>query len=370
MALASDAQVATLGGTLVVRARLLPGIDPRDARLRRALAQWPGQSFLDEDEAGSDLLLLRHPTEGRTRFLLHAVLLLATAFTTLLAGALFEGVDPLSTRMVHAGGLALPMPTGLDLAALGRGAGFALPFLFVLLVHESGHWWAARAHGVRTSLPWFIPMPPYLSLVGTLGAFIRIRSPIARRSILLDIGAAGPWASLLASMPLVAWGLAHSTVVPGGRDPFTPFLVVFGGEPIHLGTSVLMELAAVLTRPGAADGLVHLHPVALAGWLGLFVTALNLLPLGQLDGGHVLYALGPRLQRRAGLAMLAVLLALGLLWWGWWLWALLAHVVNRGRSAHPPVLQEGPSPDRVRRAVGWTALLLFFLCLTPVPLRL
>jgi membrane-associated protease RseP (regulator of RpoE activity) len=175
------------------------------------------------------------------------------------------------------------------------GASFAFPFLGVLMAHEMGHWAAARAHRVRASLPYFIPFPPYFSVIGTIGAFIRLRGPIVRRSVLFDIGSSGPFASFLCSLPLLAAGLALSEVAPGRADVRSPFVVFFLDQPVWLGNGLLTHAMALLLGPGpVGESPIHLHPFALVGWLGLFVTTLNLLPLGQLDGGHVLHALDPR----------------------------------------------------------------------------
>jgi membrane-associated protease RseP (regulator of RpoE activity) len=253
---------------------------------------------------------------------------------------------------------------------LARGAPFAVPFLGILLAHEMGHYVLARRHRVPVSLPYFIPFPAYYSIVGSLGAFIRIRGPMVRRSILLDVGAAGPVASFLLSLPLVAFGLHLSRTAPGTANLVTPYAVRFAGEIIWIGNGAAFHALASILVPGAVGAQpILLHPVALAGWLGLFVTALNLLPTGQLDGGHVLYALRPDQQRRVGRLFLLSLLPLGLLWWGWWPWAAIAFLVNRGRIAHPPVLQNGAPLDRRRTAVGIFCVIIFFLTFVPVPLR-
>jgi membrane-associated protease RseP (regulator of RpoE activity) len=129
-------------------------------------------------------------------------------------------------------------------------------------------------------------------------------------------------------------------------------------------------LASLAAPVGAAGGPLVLHPFAFAGWLGLFVTALNLLPMGQLDGGHVLFALRPSLQRRVGKLFLFALIPLGFLWWGWWPWAGVAWLVNRGRMAHPPLLQTEAPLNRARVMVGVACIIFFFLTFVPVPLKL
>jgi membrane-associated protease RseP (regulator of RpoE activity) len=281
------------------------------------------------------------------------------------------GVDPFRTRVFELGGQLIPYPTSLEPARLWRGASFAFPFLGVMLCHEMGHWLVARRHRVDASLPYFIPFPPYLSLIGSLGAFIRLRGVTVRRSALLDIGAAGPVASFVVSIPLLIVGFGWSRTVPGFGSVATPFLVRFAGESVWLGNGLATHVLASLFGPGpVGDGIILLHPVALAGWIGLFVTALNLLPLGQLDGGHVLYALFPRAHERFARLFLLSLLPLGLLWWGWWGWAVLVLVLHRGHVRHPPVLQPEPGIGRARTALGWFLIVTFLLTFVPVPIEL
>jgi membrane-associated protease RseP (regulator of RpoE activity) len=150
-----------------------------------------------------------------------------------------------------------------------------------------------------------------------------------------------------------------------------PFFIRFGGELVWLGTTPLLQLLGWVFVPDFGSDPVLLHPLAFAGWLGLFVTALNLMPLGQLDGGHILYSLwDQRGQERAARIFLLVLLPLGLLWWGWWVWGVAALLVNRGRLRHPPVLQPLVPLDPRRRRLARFAILMFFITLPPVPLAL
>ncbi len=367
--LVSDYRIALQGDVEVVRARLLPGLDGHDPAVRAALAAWGGEAYVQDDESGTEVVLVR-PLPGQPpRWRLPTWLFLLTLFTTLLAGALMQGSDPLATRFTAGGWLAYP--TGIDAGALWKGATFALPFLAILLAHESGHYFAARRHHIPVTPPYFIPMPPWLSLVGTMGAFIRIKGPTVRRSVLFDVGAAGPYASFLLALPALLVGLALSAPVPGAADAATPFVIRFAGETVWLGNTPLLHLLGSLYFPGFGAEPVLLHPLAFAGWLGMFVTALNLMPLGQLDGGHILYALWgePGQERTARLFVLA-LIPLGMLWWGWWLWGTAALLVNRGRLRHPPVLQPRVPLGPRRRLLARLAILMFFLTLPPVPLAL
>ncbi len=368
--LVSDYRIAVQGESELLRARLLPGLDATDPQVARALAAWGGKAHVQDDEWGTEVLLVRPVGgSGTSRWLLHGGLFLLTLFTTMGAGALMQGVDPLGTRFVVGGWLALP--SGVDSAALWRGATFALPFLAILLGHESGHYFAARHHRIAVTPPFFIPMPPWISMVGTLGAFIRIKGPTVRRSVLFDVGVAGPFVSFVLSLPVLVAGLAMSRSVAGVAHPATPFLVRFVGEPVWLGNAPLLQLFGMWFFPELGSDPVLLHPLAFAGWLGLFVTALNLMPLGQLDGGHILYSLWEQPgQERAARLFLVALLPLGALWWGWWVWGVAALLVNRGRLRHPPVLQSRVALDPRRRWLARVAILIFFLTLPPVPLAL
>lgn len=368
----SSHRVAVIGGHEVVRGTLHAGLDESSPAVQEALGTWRGSVSVARAGDRVDVVLVRPLTPPpRPRWWLHAALFLATSFTTTTAGAILSGIDPLRTRVVGGGNVWLPVPTGLDTGALVSGLPFSLCFLGILLVHEMGHYVAASWHRVRASLPYFVPFPAYFSIVGTLGAFIRLRGPIVRRSILFDVGAAGPLASFVASIPVVVVGMALSETVSGHANGVTPFVIEFFGEPLWIGTGVLFRVVAVAFFGGSV-GLepVLLHPVALAGWLGLFVTSLNLMPVGQLDGGHVLYSLHNGLQRHAGRLFLVALAPLGLLWWGWWMWGGAIVLLSRGRVAHPRVVQEQVPLNRGRRLLALATILVFFLTFTPLPLAL
>ncbi len=270
---------------------------------------------------------------------LQILLFLATFLTTLVAGAFLAGGNPLARPQDLLPGLM-----------------FAVPLLSILGVHELGHYTAARRNRVEVTPPYFIPAPPVGLSIGTFGAFIKIRSPLPHRDALLEIGAAGPIAGALVAIPVLFIGMAMSEV---------RMVLPAAGLQVRLGEPLLLKAATFLlfgTIPPGYD--VVLHPVAFAGWIGLFVTALNLIPSGQLDGGHIAYALfGGRYERVARLVPVA-LLPLGLLWPGWLLWAVLLLFLG---TRHPrPMFDEIPlSPGR--RAIGAVAALLFLVCFTPAP---
>jgi membrane-associated protease RseP (regulator of RpoE activity) len=282
----------------------------------------------------------RSPVPARRRIpLVNVVLFLTTLLTTTMAGAnvLALGINPLTNP-----------------GALLSGLPFAGTLMSILLVHELGHYVMARVHRVRASLPYFIPGPPLL--IGTFGAFIRMQSPPINRRALFDVGAAGPWAGVLVAIPAVTVGLHLSDV-----QPLRPMETgVFFGDSILFS---LLARAALGVTP--SEVTIILHPVALAGWIGLFVTFLNLIPVGQLDGGHVSYALFGRQHRLAARAFLVVIFVLGFQGWpGWFVWTFLLLVLG---VDHPPTVDHYTPLDPRRRLAAWATLVLFVLTFIPVP---
>ncbi len=303
----------------------LPRTFPRDGRLLNGYSPWsPGETLRARRQVP----------------LLHLVLFLLTLVTTCAAGAFQQGANPFA-----------------DPVSLVLGLPFAVTLMSILLFHEMGHYLVARWHGVRVSLPYFIPGPPFF--VGTFGAFIRMQSPPANRRALFDVGAAGPWAGVILAVPAAIIGLSLSEV-----RPLTP---LEGG--IILGDSVLFSVLTRLVLGVSADEVsVVLHPIALAGWFGLFVTFLNLLPVGQLDGGHVTYSLFGRTHRWISRAALLVILVLGLHGWqGWFVWAVLLFLLG---IDHPPTLDLFSSLDPRRKFYGWCTVGLFVLTFIPVPITM
>lgn len=240
-----------------------------------------------------------------------------------------------------------------DPRMLSWGLAFALPSLAILLCHELGHYFACRRYRLPASLPYFLPVPLGF---GTFGAFIRIHAPIRNRRELFDVGIAGPLAGFVALLPFLLYGVAHST----------PGRVAAGeGTLLWLGRPLAFEIVTRLFHgPLPAGTVLNFHPVAMAAWLGLFATALNLLPLAQLDGGHILYAAVGRWQRPVAVVFWLALLVAGRWWLGWWLWCGVSLVL---RLYHPPVADEATPLGPVRRGLAWVALALFILSITPVP---
>jgi len=361
-------RVVRIGDREVVFGLLLPGLAPDDPAVRRMLAGWPGSHWASPADDGWEIALeVRTRPPRRERWLLHSVLLAATLLSATLSGALIAGRDPLGLAERVVLGVPLPVPTGFYAAALLPGFLFSLPLMAVLLGHELGHYFAARRHGLDASPPYFIPAPFIISLIGTFGAFIRLRSPMLHRRMLMDVGAAGPLAGLVIALPAAAAGIAMSRAIPvlphlPGRN-----LVPFLGVPLQLGDSLLWLALRALFAPGAE--VLVLHPLAVAGWVGLFFTAMNLLPVAQLDGGHILYALlGPKRQLVVATLFFGSLLVQGWWWPGWWFWAVLVLLIGRGRLAHPPVLDPRLPLTRRQRAAGWACVVFFVLAFAPVPI--
>jgi membrane-associated protease RseP (regulator of RpoE activity) len=278
----------------------------------------------------------RHPSQGWRGWPLNLALFLATLCTTLFVGAVMEGADPLSQPLT-----------------LVRGVPFSASLLLILGCHELGHYLTARAYGVQVSLPYFVPLP--IPPLGTMGAIIRMRSPIPNRKVLFDVGVAGPLCGLVVALPILALGLALSPVKP------------LAGVILQEGNSLAYLFLKWLIKGPIPDGSdVMLHPMALAGWLGLFVTALNLMPLSQLDGGHIAYAVLGRGFRKAVWPFLGILVALFLVsrWEGWLVWVVLAVALG---LRHPPPLDDVTPLDRPRRRLAVVALALLVLLLTPLP---
>jgi membrane-associated protease RseP (regulator of RpoE activity) len=233
--------------------------------------------------------------------------------------------------------------------ALAAGLPFALTLLTILLAHEFGHYCAAVYYRVDASLPYFLPSPVF----GTFGAFIRVRSPIYSKRALFDIGIAGPLAGFIALIPALGIGIAFSKVIPG----------IAAQGSITFGTPALLWLAQQFVFPGVPAADIYLHPIARAAWVGLFATALNLLPIGQLDGGHIMYAIASRRHRLLSFLFIAMLVPLSRYWPGWLLWACILFLL---RKHHPVIYDTAPvGPGRLR--LGILALAIFALSFTVAP---
>ncbi len=293
-----------------------------------------------EAETGGGPLRRLLRASGRSPWWLHLALLLATIATTMYAGALLLDGEAVTLGEV-----------------LATGGPFALTLLLILGVHEMGHYLAARYHRVKVTLPFFIPLPIPGSL-GTLGAVIFIRSPLNNRRALFDVGISGPLAGLAVALPLFMIGLLLPPIEFGA-----PIYLVFRG----VGVPPLLQWMGEPLAEGSLSRAILFHPVALAAWFGVLLTALNLLPLGQFDGGHVSYALfGRRAWPLAGAVFIA-LIVLGFFYWPTWLvWAFLAGMTG---LRHPPPQNDITPLDGRRQLIGLLTLLLFLLIVVPQPIR-
>jgi len=285
----------------------------------------------------------------KQRVIINVLLFLATVCTTVVAGAMLEGVNPL----VHP-------------EELTRGFPFSFALIFILLSHEFGHYISSRIHRIDATLPYFIPAPTF---IGTFGAFIKMRSPVLDRKALLDVGAAGPITGFIVALPFLIIGLMLSEVK-------TIATVPEGG--LFIGSSLLLSFLTRIIFGNLPDTQqIFLHPVAFAGWIGLLVTSLNLLPVGQLDGGHIAYAVFGEKQEKISRFTFVALIALGTYKWigqlfnlqipgweGWIIWALLLQFMG---LKHPRPINHWIELDHKRKVIGWIALAIFVITFTPVP---
>lgn len=271
---------------------------------------------------------------------LHVILFVITFLSMLAAGALQKGINPVEEpwRIVE-------------------GFPFAFTLMLILLSHEFSHYFASRSHNTEATLPYFIPAP---SIIGTFGAFIKMKSPIISRRALVDIGASGPIVGFAISVVASIAGLAMSRVVD--IEP--------GQGMLSLGNNLLFSFLSGVMVGSLPEGHdIVLHPVAFAGWIGFLVTSLNLLPIGQLDGGHVSYALlGESIHRQLSSVLVVALVSLGVFVWpGWAFWAVLMVLLG---LRHPPVIYWESPLDPRRKIIGWAALIIFVITFTPVPFNI
>jgi Peptidase family M50 len=347
----------------------LPG-QPQVIRLRGSLQLSSEQAFpqisarlrelgftawlRDDRQSGIQALLAIPgvlPQEDRPRLWLHALLFGATILTTLYAGAgMAEGrpADDLWWSLFH----------------LWKGWPFSLGLLSILLAHELGHYFVSRHHGVARSLPYFIPLPlpDFLgNVLGTLGAVIVMKAPVPNRRVMLDVGAAGPFIGMVVAIPVLLIGLSLSHVEPIVTDKA---YMLEGSSLLYLGLKFV--LFGRWLPGGGLD--VFIHPVAFAGWAGLLVTSLNLIPAGQFDGGHIVYSiLGERAQRLTW-PLIGVLFAMGVIFWqGWLIWAFMVLLLGQ---RHPGPLDSVTKLDGRRKVLGAAAMVLFVLTFTPIPLTI
>lgn len=294
------------------------------------------------------------PPPSRKSLIVAWSLFVLTLITCLVAGTQFA-VAYANNEAVSidefARSLKLTYQHPLGLAA---GLPFAITLLAILGAHELGHVFACRYHQIRASYPFFIPAP---TLIGTFGAFILIRSPIRTTRALFDVGASGPLVGFVLAIPALVYGVARAKFVPGLPDH----------SDVVFGTPLILRLLDVALHPSMPVGELLLHPVGRAAWVGLFATSLNLLPAGQLDGGHILRSISPRSHRFISLAIPFGLLLLGFLhfWYGWFVWAGLLLGL---RFLRPAPMYDATPLDPGRRFAALLAFAVFILCFMPAPI--
>ena len=290
------------------------------------------------------------------RYWLHLALFLITFATTTFAGALAYAGFEQSLGMAQRLRLLSP-------GFLAGGLWYSVPVLLILGAHEFGHYILCRVHDVDATLPYFIPAPPILLITGTFGAVIRIREAFPGKRALFDIGVAGPIAGFLMLLPLLYWGVTLSHLVPVRH---TEDMIYFG-EPLLYKFAAWLHFGRI---PAGYD--VTIHPMAFAAWWGMLATALNLLPFGQLDGGHIVYALVQHRGRAAAVSVVtlvgAALLTTRSLAWISMLVVMIVMALVLGVQ-HPRVIDEQEPLDPGRRLLALFALLMFVLCFTPVPIQ-
>ena len=257
----------------------------------------------------------------KNNWLLFSILLIATLVTTFLAGG------PL----------------------------FSISLLLILGAHEFGHYWASKKNGVQSTLPYFIPAPP-IFIAGTFGAFIQIKQRIPNRMVLMEIGAAGPIAGFVVALPMLILGLYLSSVTPS-----------IGMGSINFGSSLILNFCSQLVLgvdPSSPDINIHLHPIAFAGWIGMLITALNLMPVGQLDGGHIVYAIAPDKHSAIGKFFFAGLFPLGYFWPGWFFWAAMIALMGFKTA---PLKEDVEKLELTHIVLGSISMVIFVLTFIPIP---
>jgi hypothetical protein len=338
--------------------------------LKGFLRQWPGAWYWGDDARTRLVLIRGTATKRPERWLWHGALLLLFVACTLGAGTVLTGHLRPPTRPGLGGAVTGVIEFGEFVvqggwrALLAFGWEFAAPLLGILLVHELGHYFTARRYAIDVSPPYFIPVPPNLSPIGGLGAFIRLRSPVYDRRQLLDVGASGPLAGFLVAVGVLLWGYQLSHRV-GVSVAGTPSFILLAGHPVILGDSILSHALREWLIQGS--GPVLLAPQAFAGWVGMFITGLNLLPLSQLDGGHVLYGLAGKRQRIVAILVAALLVYLGTKAPMWYIWAALTFAIGGGNWSHPEVVVADRPVLLAGKLTGLACVAVLVATFVPMP---
>ncbi|MDO9575239.1 MAG: site-2 protease family protein [bacterium] len=317
-------------------------VDRAFSLLKKHLTEYNLLPMLKKRDDGRILLYLYEWTPPKkSSNWINLILLITTVFTTLWVGGMLARPYDFS------------FPSGLV-----YGIPFSFTLLFILGAHELGHYFACRRLGISATLPYFIPVPPP-SPLGTFGAVIRIKSPIEDRNALIEVGAMGPLTGLVFAIPAMIIGLLLSETVPSSY--------LEKEATIRLGNSILSFLLTNIVIKEPSEGALLFHPVAWAAWIGMFVTAINLLPVGQLDGGHISFAIFGKRHKVIGWSIIGILLVLGFIFWnGFILWALLISILG---VRHPPPLNTVEPLDKKHKAIGIVSLVAFVLTFVLSPFK-
>lgn len=278
---------------------------------------------------------------SRDAYLLCGLLFGLTCLSTFVAGVLIAG----------------PPPTAFSWDVVWNGLSYSGPLMLILLCHEMGHYLQARRHHVPATLPFFIPLPPLIGLFGTMGAVIVQAGGVANRRALFDIAVSGPLAGIVIALPVAWYGVQQSVIIPADArgDSF--------GDPLVLKAMVYLKHG---TLPPDHDVLIN--PLLFAGWVGIFLTGLNLLPVGQLDGGHIMYTLLGKRAHTVALITWASLITY-IVWTQYWPFVLIAVLLYMMGLKHPPTSNDQMSLGVGRTVVGWVTMFLLILCFIPQPLQ-
>lgn len=333
-------------GSTSIKGRILPPVEENINALKDYFADLGFLPFFDNtsEQENPHIINLAFPKINQTSTqnlkwrsaTIAIILFVATVFTTLLVGSFNRGGNPFH-----------------NIKDLILGLPFSFSLLLILTGHELGHYFTSRHYGVSVTLPYFLPIPH--PLIGTMGAFIRIKSVLPNRRALVRIGLAGPLTGFILAIPITVIGLALSKAVN-----ITEVSGVFS-----LGSSLLFQVIYNLLHPAFPKGYdLILHPMAFAGWLGFFVTAINLLPIGQLDGGHIVYATLGKYRKHITIFVIAAMALLGILWPGWFFWILLILVFG---LRHPKTQDEITKLKKSDKILAGVALIILILAFIPNP---
>jgi len=294
--------------------------------------------FISKKGEDIELRIFYERPYRKEKYVINIALFLVTLFTTIMAGAIMSGKNPLT------------------ISGMIKGIPFSLTLLIILGTHEFGHYITAKINNVRTTLPYFIPAP---NILGTFGALIKIRSPIPTKNALIYIGAAGPLVGTFFAIIASIVGLKLSTIA-----------LIQKGQ-LYMGNSILFYFLSKCVVGNIPDGFdVFLHPIAFAGWIGLFVTSLNLLPVSQLDGGHIAYAIFGKWHRFLGYAIFAFLIVLGLSSPYARIWLIWAIMLFFFRFTHPPPLNAVSLPSKFAYLIAIVSLIVFIITFIPIPFKI